>query len=162
MRVTSKAQYALRALLDLARHEPGNRAVSLADIAARQAISVSYLEQLFARLRKQGLVVSYRGPNGGYRLGAEPAEISVSQVTEAISENMDTTRCHGEGHCQHGATCLTHHLWMDLNEHIQGYLLGITLADVLARGEALDMPPCPVARAERPEAEQTEVIAQAQ
>lgn len=159
MRVTSKAQYALRALLDLARHEQGSRAVSLADIAARQDISVSYLEQLFARLRKRGLVVSYRGPNGGYRLGAAPAEISVAQVTEAISENMDTTRCQGEGSCQHGATCLTHHLWMDLNEHIQGYLLGITLADVLARGEEQDMPPCPAAR-EHAAAEQTEALAQ--
>lgn len=145
MRVTSKAQYALRAMLDLARHSPDSRAVSLADIAARQSISVSYLEQLFARLRKQGLVISYRGPNGGYRLGAEPAAITLAQITEAISENMDTTRCQGHGHCQHGATCLTHHLWMDLNEHIQGYLLGITLADVMARGETLDIPPCPAA-----------------
>lgn len=145
MRVTSKAQYALRAMLDLARHSSGSRVVSLADIAARQSISVSYLEQLFARLRKQGLVISYRGPNGGYRLGAEPADITLAQITEAISENMDTTRCQGQGHCQHGATCLTHHLWMDLNEHIQGYLLGITLADVMARGEALDIPPCPAA-----------------
>lgn len=142
MRITSKAHYALRALLDLARHEQGRQAVSLADIAERQDISLSYLEQLFARLRKQGLVVSFRGPRGGYRLGRSVDEISVAQVTEAVSENMDTTRCQGEGDCQRGATCLTHYLWTELNEHIQGFLTGVSLADLLAPREgAQDCPP---------------------
>ena len=133
MRVTSKAHYALRALLDLANHEPSHCAVSLAAIAERQDISLSYLEQLFAGLRREGLVVGFRGPRGGYRLGGRPEDISVARVTAAVSENMDTTRCQGEGNCQHGAICLTHHLWEALNEHIRDYLQGITLADVMAR-----------------------------
>tara|TARA_R110000787_G_scaffold285378_1_gene400843 strand:+ start:5978 stop:6409 length:432 start_codon:yes stop_codon:yes gene_type:complete len=107
--------------------------VSLAAIAERQDISLSYLEQLFAGLRRDGLVVGFRGPRGGYRLGGRPEDISVAQITAAVSENMDTTRCQGEGNCQHGAICLTHHLWEALNEHIRGYLQGITLADVMAR-----------------------------
>ena len=138
MRVTSKAHYALRALLDLANHEPSHCAVSLAAIAERQDISLSYLEQLFAGLRREGLVVGFRGPRGGYRLGGRPEDISVARVTAAVSENMDTTRCQGEGNCQHGAICLTHHLWEALNEHIRDYLQGITLADVMAREERIE------------------------
>ena len=136
MRITSKGHYALRALLDLARHEPDRYAVSLAAIAERQDISISYLEQLFDGLRKQGLVVGFRGPRGGYRLGDRPENIDVARVMAAVSENTDTTRCGGKGNCQHGAICLTHHLWEALNEHIQNYLQGITLADVIARGPA--------------------------
>jgi len=133
LRVTRKAHYALRALLDLAQHESSRYAVSLGAIAGRQDISVSYLEQLFARLRKENLVVSFRGACGGYRLGEQPEDISVARVMAAVGENMDTTRCQGEGNCQHGALCLTHHLWEALNEHIEDYLQGITLADVMAR-----------------------------
>jgi len=141
LRITSKAHYALRALLDVASHEPEQSAVSLAAIAERQDISISYLEQLFAGLRRKGLVIGFRGPRGGYRLGARPEDISVAQVMDAVSENMDTTRCEGKGNCQKGAICLTHYLWEALNDHIKSYLQGISLANIMARqGISGDIP----------------------
>ena len=132
MRLTSKGRYAVTAMLDLALHHDRGP-VALADIAARQGISLSYLEQLFSRLRKRGLVDSTRGPGGGYRLGLEPDAIIVSDVIGAVDERVDTTRCHGKENCQDDERCLTHDLWMDLSRQIQEFLSGIDLAQLVER-----------------------------
>lgn len=132
MKLTTKGRYAVTAMLDLALHyEQG--AVTLADIARRQGISLSYLEQLFARLRRRGLVESIRGPGGGYNLARDPDRISVAEIVVAINENIDTTQCGGEKNCAEDETCLTHYLWEKLSERIFEFLNGITLADLVAR-----------------------------
>ncbi len=132
MKLTTKGRYAVTAMLDLALHyEQG--AVTLADIARRQGISLSYLEQLFARLRRNGLVDSIRGPGGGYNLATHPSKISVAQIVHAINENIDATRCAGEKNCDGEERCLTHYLWEDLSERIHEFLSGITLADLVNR-----------------------------
>ena len=134
MRLTTKGRYAVTAMLDLALHaEQGP--VSLADISERQGISISYLEQLFAKLRRRELVVSVRGPGGGYQLGATPDAISVASVIDAVDESVDATRCGGQGDCHEGEVCLTHHLWTDLSSRIHQFLSGITLGDLVARRE---------------------------
>lgn len=134
MRLTTKGRYAVTAMLDLALHNE-NGPVSLADISARQGISLSYLEQLFARLRQCNLVQSVRGPGGGYRLSGNTSDISVAQVVDAVSESLDATRCEGKGNCQEGEVCLTHHLWENLSQQIHCFLSGISLADLVARGD---------------------------
>lgn len=132
MKLTTKGRYAVTAMLDLAVHA-GDKPVPLADISERQGISLSYLEQLFARLRRQGLVVSARGPGGGYRLSRAPGEIAVVTVLNAIDENLDTTRCHGRANCQGGEPCLTHELWFDLSKQIHDFLSSITLGELVER-----------------------------
>ena len=117
MRLTTKGRYAVTAMLDLALHEGGGP-VSLSDISGRQEISLSYLEQLFARLRRSGLVSSVRGPGGGYRLQRPGAEISVASIIDAVNESYEATACQGKGGCQQGEICLTHTLWNDLSEQI--------------------------------------------
>jgi len=117
MRLTTKGRYAVTAMLDLALHEGGSP-VSLSDISARQEISLSYLEQLFARLRRAGLVTSVRGPGGGYRLQRPGTEISVASIIDAVNETYEATACQGKGGCQQGEICLTHTLWNDLSEQI--------------------------------------------
>lgn len=134
MRLTTKGRYAVTAMLDLALHSEQGP-VSLADISARQGISLSYLEQLFAKLRRFELVKSVRGPGGGYCLGAEMMNISVAQVVDAVSESLDATRCEGKGNCQDGQVCLTHHLWEDLSAQIHEFLSDISLAELVARGD---------------------------
>jgi Rrf2 family iron-sulfur cluster assembly transcriptional regulator len=134
MRLTTKGRYAVTAMLDLALHADRGP-VSLADISGRQGISISYLEQLFAKLRKQQLVISVRGPGGGYRLGMEAEGIDVAAVIGAVDESVDATRCGGDSDCHQGETCLTHHLWMDLSEQIHEFLSGISLSDLVARGD---------------------------
>lgn len=130
MKLTTKGRYAVTAMLDLALHyEQG--AVTLSDIARRQGISLSYLEQLFARLRRNGLVDSVRGPGGGYNLALPPSNISVAQIVIAINENIDATRCGGEKNCDGEERCLTHNLWEDLSLRIREFLDGITLADLV-------------------------------
>lgn len=132
MKLTTKGRYAVTAMLDLALHyEKGS--VTLADIARRQGISLSYLEQLFAKLRRGGLVDSVRGPGGGYNLSRPPSGISVAEIVIAINENIDATRCGGERNCQGDEPCLTHQLWEDLSVRIHDFLSGITLADLVAR-----------------------------
>ncbi|RWU12993.1 Fe-S cluster assembly transcriptional regulator IscR [Pseudidiomarina gelatinasegens] len=130
MRLTSKGRYAVTAMIDVALHTE-NGPVPLADISERQGISLSYLEQLFARLRKQGLVSSVRGPGGGYRLGLESHQISISAVIQAVDESIDATRCQGKGGCQSGSRCLTHSLWTDLSERIEDFLANISLAELV-------------------------------
>jgi Rrf2 family iron-sulfur cluster assembly transcriptional regulator len=117
-------------MLDVAMHST-NGPVPLADISERQGISLSYLEQLFAKLRKNGLVSSVRGPGGGYRLGTDACEISVGMVVRAVDESVDATRCQGQGNCQSGTRCLTHSLWGDLSNQISDFLNGISLAGLM-------------------------------
>lgn len=132
MKLTTKGRYAVTAMLDLAlRFDKG--AVTLADIARRQGISLSYLEQLFAKLRRNGLVDSVRGPGGGYNLAKEPFKISVAEIIVAINENIDATRCGGEKNCHADEACLTHQLWEDLSVQIYGFLNGISLGDLVAK-----------------------------
>jgi len=134
MRLTTKGRYAVTAMLDLALH--GNQGpISLADISQRQAISLSYLEQLFAKLRKSSLVSSVRGPGGGYELQRSSTAIFIAQIIDAVNESVDTTKCQGKGDCQGGDICLTHYLWEDLSEQIHQFLEGISLADLVAKKE---------------------------
>ena len=132
MRLTTKGRYAVTAMLDLALHQ-GQGPITLADIAERQGISLSYLEQLFARLRKKTLVSSVRGPGGGYSLGRGAAQIFVAEVITAVDESVDTTRCGGAHNCQNNQRCLTHDLWHDLSERIYEYLNQISLQDLVDR-----------------------------
>ena len=134
MKLTTKGRYAVTAMLDLALHTDV-APVSLAEISSRQEISLSYLEQLFARLRRRNLVVSIRGPGGGYRLGREPEAVFVSDVVDAVNESLDTTRCKNRGDCQNGEMCLTHHLWSDLSDQIHQFLSEISLADLMKKRE---------------------------
>jgi Rrf2 family iron-sulfur cluster assembly transcriptional regulator len=138
MRLTSKGRYAVTAMLDVALHNTKGP-VTLADISERQGISLSYLEQLFAKLRKAGLVKSLRGPGGGYRLNREAADINVAEVISAVDESVDATRCRGQKGCQDGSVCLTHRLWTDLSEQIYDFLEAISLAEVLKRNEVQDI-----------------------
>ena len=130
MRLTTKGRYAVTAMLDLALNQDQGP-ISLADIAQRQDISLSYLEQLFSRLRKQALVSSVRGPGGGYTLGKEAPSIDIAQVITAVDESLDTTACGGTGNCHGDQPCLTHALWHDLSESMYDYLSGISLQDVI-------------------------------
>ncbi|HEX5056910.1 MAG TPA: Fe-S cluster assembly transcriptional regulator IscR [Gammaproteobacteria bacterium] len=133
MRLTTKGRYAVTAMLDLAVHNMEGP-IALADISERQGISLSYLEQLFAKLRKTGLVASTRGPGGGYTLGKAAAEIAVADVIAAVDETVDATRCGGQKNCQHDLPCLTHDLWEDLNRQIRNFLGGVSLGDLINRG----------------------------
>ncbi len=122
----------MTAMLDLAIHH-GEGAVTLAGISEAQGISLSYLEQLFARLRKNGLVEGIRGPGGGYHLARPPDQISVAHVIDAIGEGVDVTLCGGKTDCQEGERCLTHELWQQLGGRIHEFLEGVTLASFLER-----------------------------
>lgn len=132
MRLTTKGRYAVTAMLDLAYHSQ-KRPVTLTDIATRQIISLSYLEQLFAKLRKAGIVIGVRGPGGGYKLSRAPADINVEEIIFAVDEPVDATRCGGKGDCHDGQPCLTHDLWLGLSEQIRTYLQGISLGMLLER-----------------------------
>jgi len=130
MRLTTKGRYAVTAMLDLALHYKEGP-ITLSDISQRQGISLSYLEQLFSRLRKQGLVDSTRGPGGGYRLSRDAHEIPVADVITAVDEKVETTRCGGLSNCQDDNQCLTHELWTDLSRQIHSFLMGISLGQLV-------------------------------
>lgn len=132
MKLTTKGRYAVTAILDLALHD-GQGPVALADISRRQDISLPYLEQLFNKLRRHGLVESARGPGGGYRLALVVGEVTIARVIFAVDEPMDVTRCGGQQNCQGRERCLTHDLWMELNLHVSEFLNGVTLADLIQR-----------------------------
>lgn len=134
MRLTTRGRYAVTAMVDLALHG-GDRPVTLAEIAARQHISLAYLEQLFARLRRSGLVSSVRGPGGGYQLAEPGLDMAVVAIIDAVDESLDATRCGGGSDCQGGRTCLTHELWSDLTARIHAFLGGVTLRQITARPE---------------------------
>ena len=136
MRLTTKGRYAVTAMLDLSLQE-GTRLVTLQDIALNQEISLSYLEQLFARLRHAGLVTGTRGPGGGYRLARDVDLISVAEVIAAVDEKADMTRCGGEANCHDGEKCLTHELWADLSDKIYDFLNNISLGELVRRPEVI-------------------------
>ncbi len=139
MRLTTKGRYAVTAVLDLAFHEQ-NGPVSLADISERQGISLSYLEQLFSRLRRNQVVASTRGPGGGYSLARPDIDISMAQIISAVDESYDATNCGGQGTCSgDDYQCLTHDLWKELSEEIHDFLNGISLAEMKSRREVLDV-----------------------
>lgn len=130
MRLTTKGRFAVTAMLDIALFE-ADKPVTLAGISERQSISLSYLEQLFSRLRKQGLVSSVRGPGGGYRIAKAHHEISVSDIITAVDEQIDATQCGGNENCHDEGRCMTHELWASLNGKILEYLSGVSLADMV-------------------------------
>ena len=137
MRLTTKGRFAVTAMLDLALNEDA-KPVTLAGISERQAISLSYLEQLFSRLRRQGLVTSVRGPGGGYRLAKAHSEISVSHIITAVDELIDATQCGGKEDCHDEGRCMTHDLWASLNNKILDYLSGVTLAELVENKRQYD------------------------
>lgn len=130
MRLTTKGRFAVTAMMDLALRD-GSEPVTLAEISSRQKISLSYLEQLFGKLRRRALVDSVRGPGGGYRLGKEPAGISVSEIILAVDEPIDATQCAGKENCRDEQKCLTHDLWATLNDRIFDYLGSVTLSQLV-------------------------------
>ncbi|WP_294947404.1 Rrf2 family transcriptional regulator [Sulfurivirga sp.] len=130
MKLTSRGRYAVTAMLDMALRPEGER-VTLNEISRRQGISLSYLEQIFAKLRKAGLVSSLRGPGGGYTLARPADEISVAQIIHAVDEVLDARYCGGGRDCHNGQECLSHQLWNDLSERIESYLDSITLQQLL-------------------------------
>lgn len=132
MRLTTKGRFAVTAMIDLAMNAQ-KHAVKLNAISERQQISLSYLEQLFSKLRRAGLVESIRGPGGGYVLGKSADQINIAQIIAAAEDSLDATLCSGKANCQSGAPCLTHNLWENLNRTIDDYLSGVTLASLLAQ-----------------------------
>ncbi len=132
MRLTTKGRFAVTAMLDLALRG-GKNPVTLAGISERQDISLSYLEQLFSRLRRHELVESVRGPGGGYYLAKPLAEVSVADIIRAVDEPIDATQCGGKENCHDEHRCLTHDLWVGLNSHIYDYLDNVTLASLVAK-----------------------------
>lgn len=136
MRLSTKGRYAVMAMVDLASQDGGSKPVSLADIAQRQAISLSYLEQLFSKLRRGGLVQSVRGPGGGYRLSRAAGEVRVADIIVAVDEPINATRCRtgsAKGCAPGGARCVTHDLWEELGREIHVFLSSVSLADVIEK-----------------------------
>lgn len=132
MRLTTKGRFAVTAMIDLAMNAQSH-AVKLNAISERQKISLSYLEQLFSKLRRAGLVESIRGPGGGYILGKKANDINIAQIIAAAEDELDATLCKGKANCQSGVPCLTHTLWENLNHTINDYLSSVTLASLLAQ-----------------------------
>ena len=138
MRLSTKSRYAVTAMLDLAIHDRIGP-VTLADISQTQGISLSYLEQLFAKLRRHRLVEGVRGPGGGYRLGKPSSQITIASIINAVDENVEMTRCGGKANCQEGERCLTHELWDELSRQLFGFLDGITLVEFANRPDVLEV-----------------------
>lgn len=138
MRLTAKGRYAVTAMLDLAVHK-NDGPISLADISERQGISLSYLEQLFAKLRRSSLVKSVRGPGGGYQLSRDSGDIYVAEIVDSVDELVDATKCRGKGNCLNGETCLSHELWSELSEEIHQFLSNIDLDTIIAKRAAREV-----------------------
>ena len=132
MRLTTKGRFAVTAMLDLAMHA-NNGPVTLANIAERQKISLSYLEQLFSKLRRGELVKSVRGPGGGYHLARSPSELSVADIIIAVEEPIDSRQCEGRDNCLGDRRCMTHDLWENLNTTVVNFLAGVTLAQLVQK-----------------------------
>jgi Rrf2 family iron-sulfur cluster assembly transcriptional regulator len=130
MQITTKGRYAITAMLDLAINSDSGP-INLNKISERQNISLSYLEQLFAKLRKSDLVKSIRGPGGGYSLNKQTTEINISEIIEAVDENVDLRRCAGKGNCNNGKECISHGLWCEVSGQIRNFLAEKTLAHVI-------------------------------
>ena len=134
MRLSTKGRYAVTAMMDIALHEKQGP-VTLGDISQCQGISLSYLEQLFSKLRKHGLVTGVRGPGGGYRLAKPADKISIADIIQSVDEKLDMTKCGGKGDCSNGEKCLTHQLWFDLSCRLYEFLSGIKLDQYVNRPE---------------------------
>ena len=130
MRLTTKGRFAVTAMIDVAMHN-GEGPVTLAGVADRQKISLSYLEQLFGKLRRYGLVDSVRGPGGGYNLARPATSVSVADIITAVDEPIDATKCGGKENCQDDKRCMTHELWANLNAHIFAFLRSVTLEQLV-------------------------------
>jgi Rrf2 family transcriptional regulator, iron-sulfur cluster assembly transcription factor len=130
MRLSTKGRFAVTAMLDLALHG-GDGPVTLAGISERQKISLSYLEQLFGKLRRRALVESVRGPGGGYHLAREASQVTVAEIVCAVEETLDSTQCGGRENCHENQRCMTHDLWEELNATVYGFLKGVTLAQLV-------------------------------
>ena len=130
MRLTTKGRFAVTAMLDLAMQH-GSDPVTLAEISQRQKISLSYLEQLFGKMRRRALVNSVRGPGGGYRLAKDMGRVSVADIIDAVDEPIDSTQCGGKENCHDDKKCITHDLWAKLNAHISAYLGAVTLKQLV-------------------------------
>jgi Rrf2 family iron-sulfur cluster assembly transcriptional regulator len=130
MRLTTKGRFAVTAMIDVAMHNGGGP-VTLAGVAERQKISLSYLEQLFGKLRRYGLVNSVRGPGGGYNLARAATGVSVADIITAVDEPIDATQCGGKENCQDDKRCMTHELWASLNTHIFAFLNSVTLEQLV-------------------------------
>ena len=143
MRLTTKGRFAVTAMIDLAMQR-GDGPVTLAEISQRQNISLSYLEQLFAKLRRRELVDSVRGPGGGYRLARDMAKVSVAEIILAVDERIDATQCGGKQNCHDDEKCITHDLWAKLNEHMLDYLGAVTLWQLVDAQKANDSDVTPV------------------
>jgi Rrf2 family iron-sulfur cluster assembly transcriptional regulator len=137
MKLSTKGRYAVTAMMHLAIHDRQGP-VTLAEISSCQGISLSYLEQLFAKLRRRGLVEGVRGPGGGYRLALMSDQVTIADIISAVDERVDATRCCGQENCQNGQRCLTHQLWTDLSRQIFSFLEGITLAQFVERPAVYD------------------------
>jgi len=138
MRLTTKGRFAVTAMIDVAMNGAGGP-VTLAAVSGRQHISLSYLEQLFGKLRRSGLVESVRGPGGGYNLAKAQDAISVADIILAVDEPIDATQCGGRENCHDDRRCMTHDLWTALNEHIFGFLSGVTLAQLVKQQKPADV-----------------------
>jgi Rrf2 family iron-sulfur cluster assembly transcriptional regulator len=132
MKLTTKGRFAVTAMLDLALYGAAGP-VTLAQISDRQKISLSYLEQLFGKLRRGELVESVRGPGGGYHLAREAAQVSIADIIKAVEEPLDSTQCGGRENCHENQRCMTHDLWEELNGTVQGFLAGVTLSQLVER-----------------------------
>ena len=130
MRLTTKGRFAVTAMMDLALHH-GEGPVTLAEISGRQKISLSYLEQLFGKLRRHQLVESIRGPGGGYRLARDMGEVTVADIILAVDEPIDATQCSGKENCRDDQKCLTHDLWAALNDRIFDFLGATSLRQLV-------------------------------
>ncbi len=138
MKLSTKGRYAVTAMMDIALHEKVGP-VTLADISQCQGISLSYLEQLFSKLRNNGLVKGVRGPGGGYRLAKPASEISVADIIDSVDERLDFTQCEGRGNCDHGEKCITHKLWYGLTCDLHHFLGEIKLEQYVNRPQISDL-----------------------
>ena len=145
MRLTTKGRFAVTAMIDLALNS-GDGPVTLAAINERQKISLSYLEQLFGRLRRYGLVESVRGPGGGYCLARPDADITIADVVRAVDEMLDATQCGGLQNCRQAQRCMTHELWSTLNDRIYEFLSSVTLADEVKKQRQINDTELPALR----------------
>lgn len=132
MQLSTKGRYAVTAMMDIALHQKMGP-VTLAEISQCQGISLSYLEQLFSKLKKRGLVKGVRGPGGGYTLAKSPGQISIADIIQSVDEKLDMTKCGGKGNCSNGEKCLTHQLWFDLSCNLYKFLSGIKLDQYVNR-----------------------------
>jgi Rrf2 family iron-sulfur cluster assembly transcriptional regulator len=138
MRLTTKGRFAVTAMMDVAMHG-GSGPVTLAAVSGRQRISLSYLEQLFGKLRRSGLVESVRGPGGGYNLAKPQDQVSVADIIIAVDEPIDATQCGGKENCHDDRRCMTHDLWAALNDHIFTFLSGVSLAQLVKQQQPNDV-----------------------